>query len=1185
MESKSHLKFFGLATLLAFTLNARAASIAWDTPVGITGDTDVATPGTLVYAYCWSGVSTTVNGVNFTGTTSGNSGSVNVTLDGFGNNYYGYTGSGAAAYSTAYQNLLAGADWNGSASGTITFNNLIVGHAYVAQFWVGDWRAYNTVRNETITGSTSDNITPALTYQVGSSGSGTYVIGAFTASAVTQTFTLTPGGSSPSLQINALQLRDLTQPTSSITWNTPAAITGDSDVATTGALVYAYCWSGTSATVNGVNFTGTTSTSGADTDVTFSSGLGNNYTGFIGSGSTFSAAYQNLLNGGDYNNSGVDTVTLNHLTVGDKYVAQFWVGDWRNINSSRSETISGSATDNFKPTLTYQVGGSGSGTYVIGLFTATTTAQTFTLTPGGSSPSAQINALQLRDLTPPVSSTWTNTVGGSWPAGTNWSNNVAASGIGATASFNTVALTANATVTLDGARTIGNLLFDDQSSVKHGWTLSTGTGDPLTLAATNGMPVISNSVATTISAVLAGAGGLFKGGNGTLALFAANIYSGTTTIGAGTLQLGDGVNNNGSVSGAIVDNGLLVVANPKAQILANPITGSGGFAKSGAGTLTLSSSNEYLGGTIISAGTLRLFATQLTNNFQIMPLGDSITYGYNGSDAGYRGFLYNLLQPVAPNFQFVGVSTVNPGSLPTSPIDETHHNGYSSYATLDLMNNLNGLDLTRYNEYGGAERNPDGGYWLTGGNGTGRSAVYPDIILLLVGANDITQATLGNTNINVVNYPANLTSLIHELVTLRPNARLITADITPWPSESAYVPTITNTIHTVVTSFQAQGANVSEVNLNQQFPANGISSDGIHPNDTGYGFMAGQWYNAILSVCTGVSSCLPGGSTVTVATNAVLDLNGNQATIGGLAGSGTVTLGATGLLNVAPPDGTNTTFDGVISGAGSLLKTGSGSLTLTGNNLYTGATTISNGNLLVQGALTSSISVAGGTLGGNGSVSGNVSVNGTIEPGTNGVGTLATGANTWNGSGTYLCEINGTNATASGEVVITGSLNIQATSGSPFIVKLASATSDNTPGPVPNFDKFANYSWTIAVASGGVQNFATNTLVLDTSSFSNDFSGGIFSLTLVGNSLVLHYNWVAVPPTLHTSGQVNSGSFLVTLGGPNGQSYEILTTTDITLPMSNWTPLTNGTFGNGLVNYTNQAAANGARFYRVVAKP
>src|SRR5271168_4992502 len=133
MKLKSYVKFFGLAALFAFTLSARAASIAWDTPVGISGDTDVASAGTLVYAYCWSGISTTVNGVNFTGTTSASSGSINVTLTGFGNNYYGYTGSGAAALSSAYQNLLAGADWNGSASGTITLNHLTIGHAYVAQ--------------------------------------------------------------------------------------------------------------------------------------------------------------------------------------------------------------------------------------------------------------------------------------------------------------------------------------------------------------------------------------------------------------------------------------------------------------------------------------------------------------------------------------------------------------------------------------------------------------------------------------------------------------------------------------------------------------------------------------------------------------------------------------------------------------------------------------------------------------------------------------------------------------------------------------------------------------------------------------------------------------------------------------------------------------------------------------------
>lgn len=948
---------------------------------------------------------------------------------------------------------------------------------------------------------------------------------------------------------------------------------------TNGTLAYAYCWSGTSTTVNGVNFTGTTSANSGGADVTLN-GFGNNYTSF--GSSPGSAAYQNMLAGADYNGSAGGTIILNNLTVGHAYVAQFWAGDWRTYNTVRSETIKGSASDNITPLLTYQVGSGGSGTYLIGSFTASAATQTFTLTPGGSSPSLQINALQLRDQTPPASSIWTNLSGGSWPVIGNWSNNIVASGVGATAFFNTLTLTANASVTLDGSRTIGNLFFDDKNSTQHGWTLSTGTGDPLTLAVTNGTPIISNNVPTTISAVLGGTSGLIKTGSGTLTLSAANTFTGSMTISAGTLQLGDGTNNNGSVSGAIINNSALVIANPNTQILANTISGNGGFTKTGAGTLTLSSSNSYQGGTIVSAGTLRLFPTLLTNSFQIMPLGDSITYGAYGSDAGYRGFLYDLLNPVAPNFQFIGAATVNPGNLPTSPIDQTHHNGYSSYATLDLLNNLDGLDLARYNEYGGAERNPNGGYWLTGGNGTGRSAVFPDIILLLVGANDIAQANLGNTNINIVNYPTNLTALINEIVTLRPNAKVLMADITPEPAQSANAATVNSMIHTVVTNFQAQGAQVSEVDLFTQFPANGLSGDQLHPNDTGYSFMAGQWVNAILSICTGISSCIPNDSTVTVATNATLDLNGNQATIGGLTGSGNVTLGSGGILNIAISN--NDTFDGVISGSGALTKTGSGNLTLTGNNIYTGDTTVSNGTLFVQGTLAGSVNVFGGTLGGNGALSGSITVNGAIAPGTNGVGTLSTGTNNWNSAGTYVCEINGTNATASDEMVINGSLNVQATSSNPFTIKLVSLTGGNTPGTVPNFNKFANYSWTIATSSGGVQNFAANDFVLDTSSFSNDFSGGNFNLTSDGNSLLVHYIPPAlIAPTLSDYGPWNNDSFPLMFSGPNGQPYEVLTSTDVSLPLMDWTPLTNGTFGSVSVAYTDTTATNNARFYRIAS--
>jgi len=57
------------------------------------------------------------------------------------------------------------------------------------------------------------------------------------------------------------------------------------------------------------------------------------------------------------------------------------------------------------------------------------------------------------------------------------------------------------------------------------------------------------------------------------------------------------------------------------------------------------------------------------------------------------------------------------------------------------------------------------------------------------------------------------------------------------------------------------------------------------------------------------------------------------------------------------------TFDGVIKGAGSLIKTGAGTLTLTASNTYAGATTISNGTMSVSNAClctTSSVYIVSG---------------------------------------------------------------------------------------------------------------------------------------------------------------------------------------------------------------------------------
>src|SRR5882724_5708910 len=79
-----------------------------------------------------------------------------------------------------------------------------------------------------------------------------------------------------------------------------------------------------------------------------------------------------------------------------------------------------------------------------------------------------------------ASGTWGSSGGGSWTNAANWSGGVIADGSGSSANFGTLSLSANATVTLDASRTIGNLLFDDQNSIKHNWLLGSGSAGSLT---------------------------------------------------------------------------------------------------------------------------------------------------------------------------------------------------------------------------------------------------------------------------------------------------------------------------------------------------------------------------------------------------------------------------------------------------------------------------------------------------------------------------------------------------------------------------------------------------------------------------------------------------------------------------------------------------------------------------------
>lgn len=137
----------------------------------------------------------------------------------------------------------------------------------------------------------------------------------------------------------------------------------------------------------------------------------------------------------------------------------------------------------------------------------------------------------------------------------------------------------------------------------------------------------------------------------------------------------------------------------------------------------------------------------------------------------------------------------------------------------------------------------------------------------------------------------------------------------------------------------------------------------------------------------GVSGAFVSGATDAAYTvnGGTLDLNNYNLTVSSLDGTGGAV--ALGSADLTVDQTATTTYDGVISGAGSLTKQGSGALALTGENTYSGGTTVSEGTLLVNnstGSATGTGNVvvdAGATLGGAGSLAGDVTLAGILTPG------------------------------------------------------------------------------------------------------------------------------------------------------------------------------------------------------------
>jgi len=136
-----------------------------------------------------------------------------------------------------------------------------------------------------------------------------------------------------------------------------------------------------------------------------------------------------------------------------------------------------------------------------------------------------------------------------------------------------------------------------------------------------------------------------------------------------------------------------------------------------------------------------------------------------------------------------------------------------------------------------------------------------------------------------------------------------------------------------------------------------------------------------------------------------LDVNDMNETTGAIDGRGLIDLGS-GILR-AGADNDSSVFSGLIIGTGNIFKLGTGTWTLTGDNTYSGSTTVSAGTLVVDGDQHQSQIIVNGTatLAGEGVV-GNLQVFGSIQPGTS-PGILTCSNVSFAAQGDYFVELNG----------------------------------------------------------------------------------------------------------------------------------------------------------------------------------
>ena len=426
-----------------------------------------------------------------------------------------------------------------------------------------------------------------------------------------------------------------------------------------------------------------------------------------------------------------------------------------------------------------------------------------------------------------------------------------------------------------------------------------------------------------------------------------------------------------STNGAIIDDGGHVITINQ-SLTHDPALGANadaGLTKQNSGTLTLSGSSTYTGNTTINGGTLQLSAPVLHMTFDNVSGTTVVNQGSGGSTM--NGTLTGTAT-ISTNAGRFG----NALSIPTGASTAAYVLVSSSVVPLNYNGNWTVGMWLKTTTAGGAYLYQGAGAWASGNQ----------TFYLNNGAGSVGSGTHAGGVQNSGGWVGG-TAAINDgswhFVVLTGNGGM----------RASYV----------------DGA-LDALTINQWNRAD--TGTQVRIGGTGTGEVDGQVglgglidevyiYNRALSQAeiqqlyiNSNPQVLPASTAVSIASG-TLDIGGLSQQIGSLAGPGNVLLddiaGVNGTLIVG--NANSTSFDGAISdtaAGGSLVKVGTGALSLQGASSYGGSTTVSNGTLLVNGSLSGSGSVTVGTnatFGGLGSVNGPVTVNGggVLSPGSNSI--------------------------------------------------------------------------------------------------------------------------------------------------------------------------------------------------------